>query len=100
MVQEITLDVEKFSSKESTLTYPYFELLNLNDVVPLTVSALDKGDIPLIGHHKDMTKILCRISSSAFNVSKLLRVQLTLIYHKSESESFTLKNVLDYLEVV
>lgn len=100
MVQEITLDVDKFSSRESSLSYPYFELGDLNDVTPLVVGVLDNGDIPLVGQYKGVTKILRRVSSSAFNVSKLLRIQLSVTYHKSETESYPLRNILDYLEVV
>lgn len=92
------LDVESLRSRSTTIPYPHIKIEDLNKWVPVVVSSLEKGDVPLLGTFKGVTKIVSYVSKSAVNFSKLLRVT-SLSIALSETESTEITSVLDYMEV-
>lgn len=100
MISGKKLDVEAFASQRVSAVYPCFEIVSFNDTLPLVISSLEKGDIPLVAVHEGKKKIACRISSTAFNISKLLRTQGELICFKSATEFRHVNRIQDYLEVI
>lgn len=99
-MQSITLDVDAFSQRKSSMVYPNFELSEINDTLPVVVQSLEKGEVPLLAHHQGQCRIVMKISLAAANVSKLIRTQGMLIYNADEQHSSELYSVRDYLEVV
>ena len=83
------LNVEEFSRKHTNMKYPHFVLHNI----------LEEGEIPLIGIHNGVKKVVKYISSSALNVDKILRTHSVVTYMISENESKIIKKIQDYLEV-
>lgn len=94
------MDVAAFSKTSVKADYPSFELFEINDTLPVVVSALEKGDMPLIAHHNGQRKVVCRVSPSAFNVDKILLTQGNLKFNIDESKSVDISSVKEYLEVV
>lgn len=93
------LNVEEFSRKHTNIKYPNFILNNINETTPLVVSLLEEGEIPLIGIHNGVKKVVKYISNSAYNVDKILRTHGVITYVLSESDSKVIKRIQDYLEV-
>lgn len=100
MINEVTLDVDGFSSRKSKIEYPYVEVVDINETLPLVVKALESGDIPLVGNYKGVTRMISKIDATAFNLDKILRTQGLILYHKSEDEQIEIRSIVDYLEVV
>ena len=93
-----SIDVDKLRSRSVEMPYPHLTITDLNNCVPIVVSALEEGDLPLIGTHKGQTKIIKLISASALNINKLLKVT-SLSYSKDKENSCDIKSVIDYMEV-
>lgn len=92
------LDPSALRSRSTTMPYPHIKIEDLNKCVPLVISALEEGDVPLLGTLKGNTKIVKHISKSALNFSKLLRVtSLSIVLNEAESSEVT--SILDYMEV-
>lgn len=100
MIEGKELDINSFGKSKVLLDYPCIEIVELNDTLPLVADALEAGNIKLLADHKGTKKLVGSISSSAYNISKLIRTGQKLIYHKSIQEVFELKDIKDYLEVV
>lgn len=91
------LDPDALRSRSTSMPYPHIRIDDLNKCVPLVITALEEGNIPLLGTLKGTTKIVKNISKSALNFSKLLRVtSLSIVF--SETESSEVTNILDYME--
>lgn len=94
-----SLNVDEFSQRRTQIKYPNLLIKNINPITPLVVPVLEKGDMPVIGVHEGVRKIIGYISISAFNVDKLLRTHGALVYSNSESEVIEINKIEDYLEV-
>ena len=94
------LDVEAFSQRKTTLSYPNVFLGEVNVSTAIVLQALEEGVIPVIGESNGEKRIIKNISDSVFNIEKLLRIHRNIYYNKSEAENFKLKDVKDYLEVI
>jgi hypothetical protein len=92
------LNLEELRVRSTSIPYPHIKIGDLNKCVPLVITALEEGDIPLLGTLKGTTKIVKHISKSALNVSKLLRVTSISIAF-SETDSSEVTSILDYMEV-
>lgn len=93
-----SLDVDALRSRTVSMPYPHFKIADLNKCVPIVVSALEEGDIPLLGTLNGNTKIVKRISNSAININKLLRVT-ALDFCRKEGDCVRISSILDYMEV-
>lgn len=80
--------------------FPNVFLEEVNQTTPVVVSLLEKGDIPVIGELNGERKVIAHMSSSAYNIDKLMRTHSSVRYSKSETERFSLTSIADYLEVV
>ena len=94
------LDVDEFVHKKVQLQYPYFELVELNDLTSLVVQLLKEGDVPLLGTYNGNTMVVKRIDRTAHNVDKLLRTHGSLIYCEEEGKAKTIHTTVEYLEAV
>ena len=94
------IDPEAVRSRATNVVpYPNIRLLELNKCVPLIVSTLETGDVALIGTLNGVTKILCKISLTLGNITKLLAVSKIMIQYDEEREK-VIENPKDYLEVM
>lgn len=100
MIQSIKVDIDKFSSNSIKREYPYLELTSFNETLPLVIESLEQGDMQVLATHKGITKVICKISKSAYNIDKLLRTGQKLQVHTSEGEYKQIQNIIDYLEVM
>lgn len=100
MIESISLDIDQFGKQRSKLDYPYLEILEVNDVLPLVVGALEKGDMQVIAKHNGVNKIIGRISLSAYNIDKLIRTKQVLRLHITEEDNAIITCIQDYLEVI
>lgn len=92
------IDIDALRSRSTSIPYPHIRIDDLNKCVPLVVTALEEGDTPLLGTLKGTTKIVKHVSKSALNFSRLLRVtSLSIVF--SETESYEITSILDYMEV-
>lgn len=92
------LDVDSLRSRATSIPYPHINIVDLNKCVPVVVSALEEGDIPLLGTFKGTTKIVKSISNSALNIYKLIRVtEIEVVFN--EEDVCPVSSVLDYMEV-
>lgn len=94
------LDVEGFGKTRTGMKYPSIRLPVINETLPIIISALEEGSVPLIAEYNGQRRIVCNISLSAFNVDKLLRTQDVIIYEKDCGTSIECKSVKKFLEVV
>ena len=99
MVESMTLDVEAFSARKVSLSKPYLEITNLTDVTPLVVNSLEEGTMSLVATYQGTTRVLKKISLSAYNADKLIRINSKLIVHTDTCDK-TIDKVTDYLEVI
>lgn len=99
MIECNTIDVESFGKKQLQLSYPYIEVTNLNDTTPLIVPILEEGEMPLVAEYKGSRRILKRISMSAYNIDKLLRIKSGIVLHK-EIGDVSVSSVREYLEAI
>ena len=99
MVESMTLDVDAFSARKVSLSTPYLEITNLTDVTPLVLNSLEEGTMSLVATYQGTTRVLKKISLSAYNVDKLIRINSKLIMHTDTCDK-SIENIIDYLEVV
>ena len=92
------IDVDALRSRTIDRPYPNFHISKLNNTVPIVISSLEEGDVPLLGTLNGTTKILKRISNSAININRLLRVT-EVEYHKDANNFRNMKSIEDYMEV-
>ena len=100
MIEEKPLNIQSFTSKQVQYKYPYIRLKELNDTTPLVVSMLEEGDIPLLAEYKGITKVISHISSSAYNIDKLIRTHSGVVYCKAASDEREIYSAREYLEVI
>lgn len=92
------LDADKLRSREVEVSYPHIKINDFNKCIPLMISCLDDGNIPVLASLNGVTKIIKNMSNSAINFSKLLRVTDVTLY-VSNNDSFVIKSIFDYMEV-
>lgn len=92
------LDVDALRSNTISMPYPHIKITDLNKCVPVVVSALDEGELPLVGTLNGVTKIVKKISNSALNIQKLIRVT-DIEVAISSTDSREINTILDYMEV-
>lgn len=97
--QDIT--VSEFVSERVSVEYPCFVFKEGNDPLVVMYNNLEEGNMSLIFDTGTMRKTFPKkISGSAYNVQKLLRVISKLYYYNEKGESFEIKSVFDYLDAV
>lgn len=91
------VDLGKIGATEVSTPYPHIKILDLNKWSAIVIKSLEEGDVPLVGTLKGVTKIVKRISKSAINIDKLIRVTSIQIAFSKE-ESVPIESTKDYLE--
>lgn len=100
MIKVKEVDIDSFSKPRVDIKYPYIELLEFNDTLPAIVGILKQGDMQIKATYKGVTKVICSINQSAYNIDKLLRTQQKVRIWLSPDKYKDIKTVLDYLEVI
>lgn len=94
-----SIDVDRLRDRPISTPFPHLVINDLNTCIPIVVSALESGNLPLVGTLNGKTKIVKRISESAYNALKLLQVT-KLTWVASEADRVPINNIEDYLGVV
>lgn len=95
------VDPREFSSSKITIKKaPIIELPYLHETTKVICEALEKGEIPVIGELDGERKVLCQISESAYNIIKLLTIYDEIFYTNDAGNKFTIRKVVEYLEVI
>lgn len=100
MVKVKEIDIDSFSKPKVQTKFPYIELEEFNDTLPTIVTLLEPGEVQVQATYKGVTKCICSMSKSAYNIDKLLRTKQKVKMYLSESQSVEIKSVVDYLEVI
>lgn len=85
---------ENFAAKRTARKYPYLELVNVTDVLPVILPLLREGDCPLHATFEGVERKLSNVLLSAIEIQRLLVVS-ELVYHKSATERVSIKSVSD-----
>lgn len=93
------IDIYDFAKQTTGTTYPYVVVVEPNNTTPLIVGLLKEGDVPLVVEVNGKSKVVARMSNSAYNISRLLRTAGMLKYVTSENDSALITDIEDYLEV-
>lgn len=92
------LDVDALRSRKTSMPYPHVKLTELNRCIPVVISSLEKGDVPVLGTLNGVTKIVANMSKSALNINKLIKVSnISLVL--SDYEEYLITNIVEYMEV-
>lgn len=94
------INIERLTESRTSEVFPNVLITNPTDVVPTVVEALEKGDMQLIVEWQGKKKVVARISESAGNIDKLLRVLKHITYSKSQDERIVINSISEYLDCV
>ena len=94
------INIERLTESRTSEIFPNVLITNPTDVVPTVVEALEKGDMQLIVEWQGKKKVVARISESAGNIDKLLRVLKHITYSKSQDERIVINSISEYLDCV
>lgn len=94
-----SINIYEFSKRTTEEVFPYITIVSPNNTVPLIVSVVEPGDIPLVIELNGTKKVVARMSASAFNVDKLMRTCGSLEYHVDKDNVILLQDITDYMEV-
>lgn len=100
MIEGKVLDIAAFTERKCQSKYPYIELQEINNTLPLVLSILEAGDLQVIAIYKEKRRVVGNISASAYNIVKLLGTQGRVLYHKGAEQVYDIRDVIDYLEVI
>lgn len=96
----MSIDIEKLTERTTSEIFPNIIIPNPNDSVPVIVKSLEKGDMQLIVEYQGKRKVVARISESALNVDKLIRVVGNVTYCKDSNSKFNITDVAMYLNCI
>lgn len=97
----MSINIQELTEKRTSESYPNITINNPNDAAVVVLTrALEKGDMQVIIKHKGVRKVVAKISPSAFNIDKLLRVLGEVDYVMGQNASITITSVEDYLTCI
>lgn len=94
------LDLKKFDVPKVSVNYPNFYINAISNASVVVFQLLDEGEVPLIVEHKGERRIVKRISLSAYNMSRLLRIHDKVCFCVSEENTVEVTDVETYMEVI
>lgn len=94
------IDIKELTERKTQESFPNILILNPNETVPVVVRTLEKGDMQLIMEYNGARKVVAKISKSAYNVHKLLRVLGSIDYYIGPNAGITISTVADYLSCI
>lgn len=100
MIQGKVLDVESYRSNLVKDVQTHILIHDINDTTPLVVQLLEDGDVPVIAEYNGQRRIMKRMSTSAYNIDKILRTHKEIEYVDGEGLHTPIKTIRDYLEVI
>ncbi len=89
---------ETYANTKIQMSYPCIEIINIDQALPVILSALESGKLPLIGTYKGVMRQLALIDVSALNLSKLLAIS-PLRYHETSALSKDIADINDIFEI-
>ena len=90
----MNLNPEQFS-KGTAMVYPHFLAKNPDDAFQLMCYNLEKGDIPLYLDYKGKVYEITRISPSAYNIMRLIKV--VKLFVETSTDIKEISSVSDYM---
>lgn len=94
----IVTKIDNYQSNDKTsLAYPYIFIAESSDALPVTLEALEKGDIPVLIRHDGTLLKVASLKKSAIVFSKLLKVFSFTVYLSSD-KYIRIKNRQEILE--
>lgn len=96
-----SLDLDEVGYTKVDFECPCFVFTEGNDPFAVMYSNLQDGELPIMFDSGESKKVFPkRISGSAYNVQRLLKVMSSLQYYNEKGERFEVHDVKDYLEAV
>ena len=83
----------------SEIPYPHIKVKEINGCIPLMMSCLVKGSVPVVGEWKGVTRVMARTELCASNLNNLLKVT-PFELHISEDRVEFIDNIHDFMEVM
>lgn len=90
--------MDKLLERTVELCYPYIVIDEPNQTLPLLVTDLEDGTIPIIVEMNGKKKVVKRITPSAYNINWLIRTTSVLTYYKSADDFVKIDSVSTYLK--
>lgn len=88
-------------STQNKYDVPRFQFNMVSEGTPIMLGTLVKGDIPVyLEFNNSIRKIEDKISTTIYNVQKLLDITDKLLYIDSNGNEHLIKSLKDYIEVV
>ena len=94
------INIQELTERKTVESFPNILITNPNEAVPVVVRTLEKGDMQLIMEYNGVRKVIDKISPSAFNVHKLVRVLGSIQYVLASNLSIEIKEISDYLNCI
>ena len=94
------IDIKELTERKTQESFPNILITNPNEAVPVVVRTLEKGDMQLIMEYNGARKVVAKISRSALNVHKLIRVLNSVEYFIAPGSSITINEISDYLSCI
>lgn len=86
------------ANEHITMPYPNVTVLNVTEALPLIVPSLPEGDLAVLCEYNGTCRKIGSICNSPRVLYTLSKVS-ELVYYKSQTESFPVRNAIDALEV-
>ena len=97
----MSINIQELTEKKTSESYPNITINNPNDAVVVVIKrTLEKGDMQVIINLNGTRKVVNRISPSAYNIDKLLRVLGKLDYVIGPNAVMTITSVEEYLTCI
>lgn len=93
------IDIDSLVSRPVDVPYPHIYLGEISRYAATVVKKLPEGNLPILATHKEVTKIVARVSRSAYNVNKLIRVS-DVTLKVNEDTSIKIEDIRDYMEAL
>ena len=94
------INIQKLTENRTIEQYPNVLITKPVEVLPMLISALEKGDMQLVVEWKGQKKVVAKISSSAYNFHKLLRILDSVEYVMAKDIKVHISSVTDYLDCI
>ena len=94
------IDIKELTERKTQESFPNILITNPNEAVPVVVRTLEKGDMQLIMEYNGARKVVAKISKSAFNIHKLIRVLNSVEYFIGPGVNITIESIEDYLSCI
>lgn len=95
----MSVNVEDLVARKTSLGFPNIQV-PYEVTLPLVATDLEEGDVQVIFEYQNSKRVVARISNSPKNAKIILDCIGSFKFNKTETESYTISKIEDYLEVV